>query len=208
MNPKPDGNPSHLNEKFARAILLKISFRPGAMFKSQAFLIYAALAGQYFTADVIPLELRKKEDGTTDCTTQGAAVSMLQRIGLITCIGRVTSPAASRNGSEVKKWRLADGKRSAALAWLDAQNYPRPDEQDGDFWTLFSAATKADRGLGYEYDDNSASAPVPLAAPADECEHGRKLAAPCVQCDRPPGEQKRYQEWLELGDKTGQELRK
>ncbi len=143
--------PSHRNANLARAILLKVSFRPQAMFKTQAFLIYTALAGQEFTADIIPKELRLKPDGTTDCTTQGAAVSMLRTAGLLEMTGRITSPAATRNGAEVKRWRLAQGKRKLALAWLEAQGYPVPGQEDGDLWTLVEAAAKAEKQPGWEY---------------------------------------------------------
>ena len=68
--------PSTINPALMRAILLKIAFKPELMKRTEAAVLYVALAGQTFTADVIPGELRE------DNTTPGAVISLLARLGL------------------------------------------------------------------------------------------------------------------------------
>lgn len=142
-----------INNELMRAIVLKVAYKPDAMVKAQAALLYVALAGEVFTADVIPMELR----AGGDTTTPGAAVSSLSDthkhgLGLITCVGRGKSPAASRNGAWVNRWRLRDGRRRSAVAWLEAHGLAMPDFGDGPLFARVAAAARAEKPLGWEYD--------------------------------------------------------
>jgi hypothetical protein len=107
-----------MNEDFIRGILHKIGFKPQKMKRAQAFLLYAALTGETFTADCLPDEMR------TDNTTAGCAVRALEILGLIECCGRRRSTAKSRHGAEVRMWRLVEEKRSTARAWLEKNQFP------------------------------------------------------------------------------------
>jgi hypothetical protein len=137
--------PSAINPALMRSILLKIAYKPELMKRTEAAVLYVALSGETFTADVIPGELRE------DNTTPGAVISTLARLGLIENRGRCTSPAESRNGSEVRKWRMALGKRSAIEAWLKVNGFPPVDMGDGDLFGAITQATKTDKKEGWEY---------------------------------------------------------
>lgn len=111
-----------ITEKFWQNILLKLSFKPEKVRRAQAALLYVALTGVEFTADVIPDAI------CDDMTTAGCATKTLAQIGLIQYVRHVKSPAKSRHGAEVKQWKLADGKRETALTWLTRNGFPHPDQ--------------------------------------------------------------------------------
>jgi len=128
-----------INESFWQGILLKLSFKPEKVRRTQAALIYVALTGETFTADTVPKEIRD------DNTTSGCAVKTLaggrNGLGLLEFVGWVTSPAKSRHGAPVKSWRLAQGKRELALTWLKRNGFDLPPETD-----LFGTITTAQNG--------------------------------------------------------------
>lgn len=107
-----------MNAAFARAILLKVGFKPEALKRAQGFFIYAALAGHTFTGDILPAEI------ATDNTTAGCAVGALRTQKLIEFVGRVKSPSRSRNGAWTNVWQLAPGRRAAAQLWLERNGFP------------------------------------------------------------------------------------
>ena len=94
-----------INDNFWQGILLKLSFRPEKIKRTQAALIYAALAGDVFTADCVP-----------KCTRTNTTS------GLLSELCRVQSRAASASGmlrmgqvalevtpqGDCRQWRLAE----------------------------------------------------------------------------------------------------
>ena len=113
MKPNPD---------LLRAIVLKVSFKPEALRRAQAALLYVALAGVEFTADCLPAEVVGE-----DTTLAGCAVGSLATMRLIARTGRCKSPAKSRNGAWVNVWALAAFKRATVLTWLKRNGFPEPD---------------------------------------------------------------------------------
>lgn len=102
-----------MNADFLRAIILKVAFKPEPLRRAQAALLYVALEGQDFTADVLPGEIVGDDTKLAGCAT-GALASMK----LIRCVGRVRSPSPTRNGAKVNQWRIEESKRSTIKTWL------------------------------------------------------------------------------------------
>ena len=73
--------------------------------------------------------LPEERIGRDVSTTAGCAVRLLAggKVGLciLELVAHVPSPAKSRRGSTVKKWRLAPGKRALAIAWLERNGFER-----------------------------------------------------------------------------------
>ncbi|MEK7781963.1 MAG: hypothetical protein AAB370_10735 [Verrucomicrobiota bacterium] len=107
-----------MNPDFARAIVLKVAFKPEPLRRAQAALLYVAMTGQSFTADCLPGEIV-----AGDTKLPGLAVGTLARIGLIQSLGFTRSPSLTRHGSWVQRWRLADGKDSTAKTWLKRNGF-------------------------------------------------------------------------------------
>jgi hypothetical protein len=107
-----------MNEDFLRAVLLKVAFKPEPLKRAQAALIYVALRGLPFTADVLP-----KEITGDDTKLAGCATGSLATMGLIQSVGRVKSPAESRNGAWVNQWALCGDKRATAKIWLSRNGF-------------------------------------------------------------------------------------
>jgi len=107
-----------MNADFQRAVVLKTAFKPEPIRRAQAALLYVALAGQSFTADVLPGEIVGD-----DISLPGLAVGTLARIGLIQSLGFTRSPSKTRHGSWVQRWRLGDGKESTARTWLKRNGF-------------------------------------------------------------------------------------
>ncbi len=117
-----------INDNFWQGILLKLSFRPEKIKRTQAALIYAALAGDVFTADCVPKEVYE------DNTTSGCAVRILSGakpcgLGILECCGWVKSPSKSRHGAAVRQWRLADGAERLARTWLSRNGFEQPENE-------------------------------------------------------------------------------
>ena len=116
-----------INHQFWHGILLKLSFKPEKVKRTQAALIYLALTGKDFTADEVPKTI------ADDNTTAGCAVRTLAGgrcgLGLLQCVGRIPSPSKARHGAEVKQWRLAPGKRALALTWLERNGFDTPTDE-------------------------------------------------------------------------------
>lgn len=106
-----------VNADFFRAVILKVAFKPEPLRRAQAALLYAALSGETFTADVLPGEI------CDDNTTAGCAVGALATAKLLERVDRVKSPAKSRHGAWVNRWRLAEGKRETAKTWLTKNGF-------------------------------------------------------------------------------------
>lgn len=117
-----------LNPDLLRAIVLKVSFKPEALRRAQAALLYVALTGQEFTADVLPGEIVGQ-----DTTLAGCAVGALATMKLIERVGRVKSPAKSRNGCYVNVWRLAAGRLEVVQTWLERQGFPKSTRKQAEF---------------------------------------------------------------------------
>lgn len=107
-----------MNQDFLRGVLLKVAFKPEPLRQAQAALLYVALSGEEFTADVLPGEIVG-----SDTRLAGCATGALSNIGLIERVERTMSPAPSRNGAWVNKWRLAAGKRETVRAWLSRHGF-------------------------------------------------------------------------------------
>ena len=118
-----------MNADFARAIILKVAFKPEPLRRAQAALLYIALSGEAFTADVLP-----KEIVGDDPKLPGCAVGTLATMELIQSIAIVNSPSKSRHGGLVRRWRLAPDKRTTALTWLKRNGFDTtvPLETQGD----------------------------------------------------------------------------
>lgn len=107
-----------MNPELLRAIILKVAFKPEPLRRAQAALLYVALEGSCFTADVLPSEIVGD-----DTRLAGCATGALATLGLIDRVDRVKSPSKSRNGAWVNRWRLSDAKREAAMTWLSRQGF-------------------------------------------------------------------------------------
>jgi hypothetical protein len=113
-----------MNPDFFRAVILKVAFKEEPLRRAQAALLYAALTGETFTADILPGEIVGD-----DVTLAGCAVGALATMRLLERVDRVKSPAKSRNGAWVNTWRLAHGKRNTALTWLRRNEFPVEETQ-------------------------------------------------------------------------------
>jgi len=109
-----------MNEDLAHAVMLKVAFKPEPLRRAQAALLYVALSGVEFTADVLPGEIVGGDTRLAGCAT-GALATM----GLIERTGRVKSPSKTRNGAWVNQWRLATGKSAAVKTWLARHGFDR-----------------------------------------------------------------------------------
>jgi len=107
-----------MTANFLRAVLLKVAFKPEPLRRAQAALLYVALSGETFTADVLPGEI-----SGDDTTLAGCAVGSLATMRLLARQGRVKSPAKSRNGAWVNLWSMADGKRETVKTWLKRNGF-------------------------------------------------------------------------------------
>lgn len=116
-----------LDASFLRAVVLKVAYHPEIVRRTQAAIIYAALAGNAFTAD----EVLPKEITGDDVTVSGIAVGSLCSMKLLMRVGRCKSPAESRNGAWVNRWVLAYGKSGAAKTWLARNGFPPADVVTG-----------------------------------------------------------------------------
>jgi len=113
-----------MNADFFRGVCLKVAFKPEALRRAQAALIYTALAGETFTADVLPGEIVGE-----DTTLAGCAVGSLATMRLLERVDRVKSPSKSRNGAWVNRWRLAVGRVETARTWLRRHGFPLEEMQ-------------------------------------------------------------------------------
>lgn len=114
-----------MNESFFRAVVLKVAFKPEPLRRAQAALLYCALSGATFTADVLPAEVTGE-----DTTLAGCAVGSLATMKFIERVGRIKSPAPSRNGAWVNQWRLAEGKRETVKTWLSRNGFDPNEVQE------------------------------------------------------------------------------
>jgi hypothetical protein len=122
-----------MNPDFARAIIFKTAFHLEPLRRAQAALIYVALAQDTFTADALPGEIVGG-----DTKLPGLATGSLASLRLIESVCIVKSPAKSRHGGLVRRWRLAQGKRSTALTWLKRNGFDgnTPGEKQPDLLTI------------------------------------------------------------------------
>jgi len=111
-------NKAEMSADFFRGVLLKVAFKPEPLRRAQAALLYVALEGKTFTADVLPGEITGG-----DTTLAGCAVGSLATMRLIERVERVKSPAKSRNGAWVNVWRLASGRVETVKTWLGRQGF-------------------------------------------------------------------------------------
>lgn len=127
-----------MNADFLRAVVLKVAFKPEPIKRAQAALLYVAMSNVSFTGDVLPGEIVGG-----DVTLPGLAVGTLSRLGLIQSIGFTRSPSATRHGSWVQRWRLADGKRTTAVTWLTLNGFEAtvPREAQGELLAAPTAPT-------------------------------------------------------------------
>jgi len=102
-----------------RAVILVVAFKAEDFHAACAALIYRALAGGDFTAACLPAEITKG-----DIHVSGLAVKMLQKCGLIVCVGYLPSPDPAAKGRILRSWRLAPAKESTARTWLQRHGYP------------------------------------------------------------------------------------
>lgn len=109
----------NINPDLLRAIVLKVSFKPEALRRAQAALLYVALSGNEFTADCLPGEIVGE-----DTTLAGCAVGSLATMKLIERCGRCKSPSPTRNGAWVNIWKLASFKKATAETWLKRNGFP------------------------------------------------------------------------------------
>jgi hypothetical protein len=126
-----------MNPDFLRAVVLKTTFKPEPLRRAQAALLYVGLSGVSFTADVLPGEIVGD-----DITLPGLAVGTLARIRLIQSCGFTRSPSATRHGSWVQRWRLAEGKATTAMTWLKRNGFETtpPMETQGELLTTAQPA--------------------------------------------------------------------
>jgi hypothetical protein len=142
-----------INDNFWHGILLKLSFKPEKIKRTQAALLYVALRGEPFTADEVPKEIYE------DNTTSGCAVRILSGaqpfgLGLIEPCGLVRSKSKSRHGAIVRQWRLADGAGKLAMTWLVRNGFDLPKMEPENELALHlnsykineAAQARADRG--------------------------------------------------------------
>lgn len=113
-----------ITPEFLRAIILKTAFKPEPLRRAQAALLYVALEGETFTADLLPGEIVGD-----DTKLAGCAVGSLATMDLIQRVDRVKSPAKSRNGAWVNRWRLAEGRMATAKTWLTRHGFPIDEKQ-------------------------------------------------------------------------------
>ena len=116
-----------MNDSFLRAVILKVAFNPEPLRKVQAALLYVALTGETFTADILPGELINGDTRLAGCAT-GALATMR----LIERVGRVKSPAKSRNGCWVNSWRIASGRIETVKVWLKRNGFELPSEKQAE----------------------------------------------------------------------------
>lgn len=102
-----------------RAIILVVNFKDDDFHGVCAALIYRALAGDDFTAACLPGDITKG-----DIHVSGLAVKMLQKCGLLVCVGVATSPNKNARGRICRVWRMAPGMTSTARTWLARHAYP------------------------------------------------------------------------------------
>lgn len=107
-----------MNAQLLRAIILKVAFKPEPLRRAQAALLYVALEGDTFTADVLPGEIV-----VGDIYLSGCAVASLATMKLIERVGRVPSPSPTRKAAWVNQWRLGTGKRETAKTWLERNGF-------------------------------------------------------------------------------------
>ncbi len=102
-----------------RAIILVVAFKESDFHAVCAALLYRALAGGDFTAACLPGEITKG-----DIHVSGLAIKMLQKCGLIVCVGYLPSPDPAAKGRILRSWRLAPSMESTARTWLARHDYP------------------------------------------------------------------------------------
>lgn len=123
-------NATNLAPEVLQASLLKSEFQHGRLVRVKEAMLRLALTVGTFDASQIDAVLCRNEDGSPDNHVAGVSIAALQSIGLIEATGeRVRSSRADANGRRVNRYRLAPGKRVAALAWFAANNLPAPSER-------------------------------------------------------------------------------
>lgn len=120
-------NSTTLEPSFLQAALLMMNFKGKRMTAVQGAMLALALDGRTITAVDIPDILVA---GSTHLA--GAACGALVALDLLEVVGRVKSPKPNAKGRKLDQFRLADGRRGAANAWLNANGLPKFQERQAE----------------------------------------------------------------------------
>lgn len=117
-----------LSPDFLTAALLVTNFKGKKMMSVQAALLTMGLSGQDFTAAQIPSELVGDSKNISGCAS-GSLVAQ----GLITVVSRMPSPKLNAKGRKLDVFRIADGKRETAKAWLRVNGFQQVEARQEEF---------------------------------------------------------------------------